>query len=356
MTVKTDTSWVSYYESFADALLTYQNKRTELTKKLTELAKDPEVGIYIEYLFKDDGGQLDDICPFTFMGIFNRGIKKENRIALAEKLAQCIGLYRETPNSFDGIPLLNNQNSWFYTWKKVRAPATIDIHWKLFDSALRYAMNSNEDNRSLFIKIFNQASAHMSKIGKLTIGLFWLRPNFYITLDNKTRKYLRSEYADLSMIDTLDEKLDGKQYLEINDEMQKRIATSGNSEHSLVEISHRAWKSTDEDEDDEGDDSATDNNFVWMYRFDSPSSLDFETRAKQSIESGTIYLTWKQFQQKNLLSLDKNELEQAIAEATGSENKGLLSRVNQVWDFLHNINIDDLCISLYNKDKNILSS
>lgn len=53
---------------------------------------------------------LKDICPFTTMGLFNRNLTDSNRKIIAAKLANLLGVNEPIPDSFAGIPLLNNQN------------------------------------------------------------------------------------------------------------------------------------------------------------------------------------------------------------------------------------------------------
>lgn len=50
------------------------------------------------------GGPLKDICPFTAMGIFNRGITDANRKTIASELANLLGVTESVPDSFEGIP------------------------------------------------------------------------------------------------------------------------------------------------------------------------------------------------------------------------------------------------------------
>lgn len=56
---------------------------------------------------------LSDICPFTVFGLFNRRITDANRIAIASELAAFLKVETPVPNSFEGIPVVNNQRSWF---------------------------------------------------------------------------------------------------------------------------------------------------------------------------------------------------------------------------------------------------
>lgn len=82
-------------------------------------------------------GLLNDICPFTAMGFFNRGIKIENRIKIAEEFAKLLKVKNKIPKSFDGLPILNNQRSWFFAYEKDRNKDDIEDLWRIFESAIK---------------------------------------------------------------------------------------------------------------------------------------------------------------------------------------------------------------------------
>ena len=49
-------------------------------------------------------GPLEDICPFTTFGLFNRGITDENRRRIAGRLAEFLGVKEPVPDSLRGDP------------------------------------------------------------------------------------------------------------------------------------------------------------------------------------------------------------------------------------------------------------
>ncbi len=73
---------------------------------------------------------LKTFCPFTTMGLFNRNLTDSNRKIIAAKLANLLGVNEPIPDSFAGIPLLNNQKSWFFGYEKSRDPNDIECLWK----------------------------------------------------------------------------------------------------------------------------------------------------------------------------------------------------------------------------------
>lgn len=81
--------WTKFYEAIADKLLTFRNDRQALIAGLREIAERLEgLGYLSEDRYADGSkGFLRDICPFTTMGTFNRGITQANRKKIAAELA-----------------------------------------------------------------------------------------------------------------------------------------------------------------------------------------------------------------------------------------------------------------------------
>lgn len=106
--------WTEFYEAVAEKLLDYRNDRTPLITGIHEIATRVTGLSYLQDKFADGTtGPLKDICPFTAMGTFNRSMTDANRKAIAAELAKLLGLEAQVPESFEGIPVLNNQRSWF---------------------------------------------------------------------------------------------------------------------------------------------------------------------------------------------------------------------------------------------------
>lgn len=105
--------WTKFFEAIADKLLTYRANRPALVEGIREISLRVDgLGHLAEDKYADGNiGFVKDICPFTTMGLFNRGLKDSNRTIIATKLAKFLGVDEPVPETFDGIPLLNNQKS-----------------------------------------------------------------------------------------------------------------------------------------------------------------------------------------------------------------------------------------------------
>ena len=187
--------WTSFYEAFADKLLAFKNKRQHLVGEIHAIhARRPDLPmIRLQDRFGDGSeSPFRDMCPFTTIGIFNRGISDENRKALAGLLADFLGVGVPVPKSFDGIPVLNNMSSHFFSFAETREPDAIDLLWETFAIALRFAESGNDpDVWASFVHAFDGAAQLKQVSWNLTIGLYWIRPRRFQTLDSRSQKYLK---------------------------------------------------------------------------------------------------------------------------------------------------------------------
>ena len=183
--------WADFYQAFASQLLTWRNRREELVAGIHRIAA--EIGSMSHLQDKPANGvphPLKDICPFTTMGLFNRSLTVTNRRNIAASLAKLIGVREKVPESFDGIPLLNNQKSWFFGYEKSRKPEDIDTLWEMFSQAISFADTPNADPADFLFSY--DAASNVRNVGwNLTMGLYWLRPWFYPTLDSQSQYYIQ---------------------------------------------------------------------------------------------------------------------------------------------------------------------
>ena len=114
---QSDFDWIPFYQEFADKLLDWRDRQGELLAFLEELRA---TGLTITPLMdKDELGRsslLTEIDPFTFFGSFNRGTVETTRIKILEQIKARFGVAAAVPQHFAGIPILNNQNSWFFAY------------------------------------------------------------------------------------------------------------------------------------------------------------------------------------------------------------------------------------------------
>lgn len=218
-------TWVSFYKELANSLLKYKNSRKELLSFIyTKL--DPT---YTNYLHDSDGTPLDNICPFTVFGIFNRGIKNANRTIIAGEFKRFFNLKIDVPNDFDGIPVLNNQKSHFFGFREHRKADDIENLWSLFEQALSDPYKIE--------KIFNKVITQYCINVNITMGLYWIDPDNFVALDKLNREYLK--YCGLSTGANVPR---FKDYLQLMQYVKDRMRTGEIPENSFPQLSYTAWK------------------------------------------------------------------------------------------------------------------
>lgn len=184
--MKTYPTWPNFYMEFANTLLKYKNNRQELIEKIKRVYYTNNISL--PTLEKDRN--IIDIDPFTVFGLFNKQISLRNRIRIIEGLAKEFSISVKTPDSFGGIPFLNNLSAVFYRFIGERGKSDIQNLWNVFEAALEYADTHSEKSREEFINYYNIALKQKGIKWNLTMGLFWIRPFEYINLDSINRWYL----------------------------------------------------------------------------------------------------------------------------------------------------------------------
>ena len=186
-------------------------------------------------------GPFRDICPFTTIGLFNRGITDVNRKNIAKELADFLGVEEAVPETFEGIPVLNNQKSWFYGYEKDRLADDIDALWRIFASAIQYAESDNIEARSSFIDAYDDATQRVGVGWNLTMGLYWIRPWSFTTLDSQSRLYLEKKLKIEIGQNGPKGRCNSSDYLSLLDILETRFKEEAFPVHSFPELSLAAW-------------------------------------------------------------------------------------------------------------------
>lgn len=178
-------TWKPIYNELAEALLPFRNRQPELVAVLADLKRTGTKTIFLDD-YSTDGTEapLAEIDPFTFFASFNRNIKDEHRIAHLVAFKKKFGLAATVPGDFNGIPLVDNQRSWFFAFQKDRKPDDIESLWKLATQVSGGGVESVTPD--LFARCLD---INPVGVAKLTIGMFWLNPASFLPADSKTKAY-----------------------------------------------------------------------------------------------------------------------------------------------------------------------
>ena len=236
-------NWTRFYEAVADKLLAFRNRRDELIAGIHAIAEKVDCMSILndQYQEKVPGGPLKDICPFTAMGIFNRGITDANRKIIASELANLLGVSEPVPNSFEGIPVLNNQRTWFFGYSYKRQPDDIDILWEVFAQAIAFAESDDAEARSAFVSAYDNATQRYGVGWNLTMGLYWIRPWNFPTLDGQSQRYISKKLNIQIGMNGPKGRCNATDYLAVLDTLEARFQEDAYPVHSFPELSLAAW-------------------------------------------------------------------------------------------------------------------
>lgn len=245
---KTYLTWVEFYMEFASKLLSFKNNRKALIGKLQTVYQT--IGIKFPKL--DSRSTVADVDPFTVFGLFNKGITEANRITILQGIAQAFSITAKVPDSFDGIPVLNNLNATFYRFidDPERGEHDIENLWNVFEAAIAFADNATDENKRAFITAYDLVKDLKGNRWKLTMGLYWIRPYKFINLDSRNRWFIENPQnmpVDcIKMIKGLNNIPDGKDYINICETYSNVLKTGSYQYTNFPELSYNAWKISEE--------------------------------------------------------------------------------------------------------------
>lgn len=186
-------TWKSIYRAIADKLLEFEESNHELAELMIRLHREGlKVSPVVDENPQGTKVPLNEIDPFSFMANFNRGVTDENRIAILAAISTEWSLNAELPSDFDGIPLVNSQSSWFMPYKFKRTADHIPTLWQFFKHILLI-----DGPDELDVNLFDCCKA-LNKVGaaSLTMGMFWCRPESWLSVDKKNRAIAATKGID----------------------------------------------------------------------------------------------------------------------------------------------------------------
>lgn len=334
--------WVYFYTEFSNKLLEYKNNRTELLKKLLTVYSN--IGITFPKIEQD--GIAIDIDPFTAFGLFNKQITDDNRKRIISGLKKEFTIKANAPETFWGIPVVNNLNAIFYRFKNERGPNDFDNLWLFYEAAINYADSPDNVTKKAFVDAYNKVKDLKGNKWKFTIGLYWIRPNFYLSLDSRSRWFLANPNAlnekISSKINTLDEdKLpDAITYLDICRTVKDTVAEGSFDFDDLISLSYYSWRTSEDDNNEDNNptpENHTENVRYWLYA------------------AGRRNVYWNEFYEKGIIAVgddfigdltnfkSKHEILAKMKELSGS-NSTFINDVLCAWQFCNEMKPGDIIL------------
>lgn len=178
-------TWIPIHREAIHRILEHRQNQKEL---LTILREMEQQGLKVISL--DDKGAdgqtipLAEIDPFTFLATFNRGVTDENRRKNWGFLKARWGLKSTVPDDFCGIPILNNMRCRLMPWAKDREKDQVERLWQIASLAADGSIDQID------AEIFDQClDLPLVGMASLTIGLFWINPEKFLSADSKNTAY-----------------------------------------------------------------------------------------------------------------------------------------------------------------------
>lgn len=186
---QTQLSWMSAYSAIAQGIYGLRDDRPRLLELFQSIFNGDQG---LSFPIDVETESLSIIDPFTFFASFNRGVSLEKRNLIVRLALD--GLDRQdvaTPTDYEGLPLVNNMKSWFFGGKLDRGAHDIDNLWELFCAAMELAESlSGVERRIKMAHAFNVVRSQLCIKWNITIGLFWVQPSRFMSLDAHSRDYL----------------------------------------------------------------------------------------------------------------------------------------------------------------------
>ena len=347
MNVQKQFDWTSFYHEFAQKLVAYKDNRPLLIEKVKDIYELS--GISMPTLEKDNN--LVDIDPFTVFGLFNKNLRVENRIKILNAIVKLFDLGSKTPNSFDGIPVLNNQNSTYYQFIDERSDDDIEDLWSLFLAALEFDKKKTTDNKekvSHYFDIVNNKKGNGNS--KTTIGLYWIAPDSFLNLDSRNQWYIfesgKFPPEISNSLPSIDSKITAAKYFQIVETINFYFNSTEAKFRNFKELSFEAWKYSEEVNKKNQElkmvaesaalmDDENETIRYWVYAPGEGSYMweDFYKR-------GVMAIGWNEIGDLSLFK-NKSEIKEAMKKIYGP-NLSYQNATHATWQFANEMKVGDI--------------
>ena len=352
--VKGHCTWAGFYSRLADKLLTFKDDRRSLTNKLLSLYE----GVDMKLPKLDSSSTPADIDPYTVFGLFNKGISDTNRRKIVSAFAEAFEIEADQPEDFEGVPTLNNLNATFYAFKGDgrRGEHDIDNLWRTFEAEIKLAAEDSELNRAEFVEAYDATIGQFGLGWKLTMGLNWVRPYAFVSLDSRNRWYLGDMKTAGSVVASAFPKEKGSpipsgaEYLAICDVVRSQLGSKDCPYQDFPALSNAAFveservnkerKAAAKAADKEAEESAL-------------GDADVETVHYWLYAPGEGASMWEEFYRRGIMGMGWCDLGDLSSYATKEDMRFKLQEVrgdattqknsaHAVWQFVHDIKPGDV--------------
>lgn len=316
-------TWIPFYEEFADKLLPYKVDRLSLISLIKKVYSD--LGMKLPKLDYDEPVDID---PFTVFGLFNKGITDANRIKIIKDFKKLLNISADVPTDFSGIPVVNNLSATFYYFVGDREEHDIDNLWELFESALQYTETNSEEDKKKVITAYNKVIKQHGASWNITMGLYWIRPSCYVSLDSRSRDYLPEFNPPVGESVCPKTLPDGEDYFTIINLLKDTFDHEQTMAKSFYELSYNAFAKAD----NKPKDSKV---HYWIY---SPGEKAFNW--SRDVKTGTMAVGWDYLGDLRQYKA-KSEIVSAFRKYN-QDNKSHKNDATATWQFVNDLKVGDI--------------
>ena len=250
-------SWTPFYEELATKLLKYKNDRAPLVAEIHRIRSLVGLSELTDQFSDGRSRPLQDICPFSVLSTLNQKIKRQVRFHIAEELGRFLNVSTKFPKkNFEkkttiGAPLLLSLNTWFFGYEKDRNQQDIPNLWKIFEAAINFAKTDDNQTRQHFIELYDIViQQHSVGVPKFTIGLFWIRPWNFVSLEKNSYPYIETNLGISIPKSGPKKTCTAEDYLNLLTTLNNRFVENIDEEpHSFPELASAAYTATPETSD-----------------------------------------------------------------------------------------------------------
>ena len=335
--------WTVFYTEFANVLSGYAANRNGLIARLQNCYKN----VAMSFPKMDYDEQVRDIDPFTVFGLFNKGISNKSRIKLLTAIKDEFGIKAAVPERFHGIPILNNMMSCFFAYSNDPRRGDNDIQnlWRMYDVAIAVA-DGNISRRGEFIDVWNTVVAQYAVKWNLTMGLYWIRPEFFVNLDSVNRDYINNDSSLANVINDIAPKVltgrampTGVQYMGICEAVLKAISEKRIASASLPEFSYNAWKMSQDSVPVAGLETDANGRRIWLCAPGRGGCAWDECK-----ENGFICLGWDEIGDLSRFA-NRQAIHKKLLEMRGEGERNPTNASLACWQFANEIRPNDVIVA-----------
>ena len=306
--------WIPFYMEFADKLLAYKNDRGSLLNILQKVYND--AGMTWPFI-ENDGSTYSDICPFTVFAAFNKIGTKRDKIVYY--LAENFDIDASVPSEFEGIPKLDSRGAYFFEYKDGRGKNDINNLWKLFENGINFADKQDDDSRNHFIVSYNNVIAQKRVKWKATIGLYWIRPYFYVGFDAKVINYISKNNHIFKIPKVIHNKiikskstvLNGNDFISVCENIKRILNESDQKFHTIPELSAYSFTYNDNNSsinydnlnNDDIEPNNNDNYIIDASEVDNQSDVNYWV-----FSPGENACKWDEFYNENIMAINWSQI------------------------------------------------